>query len=81
MVITTVGTTHIILTIRKRMSHKKKSTMLGIKTRRDPVRGDVARQIRDAVIRIATGKLSEHELASVKKSQKALKRYKIQWEI
>lgn len=55
--------------------------MLGIKTRRDPVRGDVARQIRDAVIRVATGKLSEHELASVKKSQKALNRYRIQWEL
>jgi hypothetical protein len=26
--------------------------MLGIKARRDPVRGDVARQIRDAVIRV-----------------------------
>lgn len=54
--------------------------MLGIKARRDPVGGDVARQIRDAVIRVATGQLSEHELASVKKSQKALKRYRIQWD-
>ena len=33
--------------------------MLGIKTRRTPVTGDIADNIRDAVARVATGQLNE----------------------
>lgn len=55
--------------------------MLGIKTRRTPVGGDVANQIRDAVTRVATGQLNERDLASVKRSKEALSRYDIHWEL
>lgn len=55
--------------------------MLGIKTRRAPIGGDVANQIRDAAARVATGQLNERDLASVKRSNKALSRYDIHWEL
>lgn len=54
--------------------------MLGIKTRRTPIEGDIARNIRDAVARVATGQLNERERASVKRSREALNRYEIHWE-
>lgn len=55
--------------------------MLGIKTRRTPIVGDVANQIRDAVARVATGQLNERDLASVKRSKEAMNRYEIRWEL
>jgi hypothetical protein len=55
--------------------------MLGIKTRRAPIGGDVANQIRDAVARVATGQLNERDLASMKRSKEALSRYDIHWEL
>jgi len=55
--------------------------MLGNKTRRTPIEGNVANQIRDAVVRVAKGQLNKRELASVKRSQKALSRYEIRWEL
>lgn len=55
--------------------------MLGIKTRRTPIGGDIANQIRGAVARVVTGQLNEREKASVERSKKALSRYDIQWEL
>lgn len=53
--------------------------MLGIKTRRAPIRGDIADNIRDAVARVATGQLNEREKASVERSKKILGQYKATW--
>ena len=53
--------------------------MLGIKTRRAPIGGDVANQIRDAVARVATGQLNERDLASVKRSKEAMSQYEVHW--
>lgn len=55
--------------------------MLGIKTSRKPIVGDVANQIRDAVERVATRQLNEHDMASVKRSKEAMSRYDIHWEL
>lgn len=53
--------------------------MLGIKTRRTPVTGDIADNIRDAVARVATGQLNECEKESVKRSKELLRRYNFKW--
>ena len=55
--------------------------MLGIKTRRAPIGGDIAKEIRDTVVRVTTGQLNEEDLASVRRSKEALSRYKVRWEI
>lgn len=55
--------------------------MLGMKTRRAPIGGDVADQIRDAAARVATGQFNAHDLASVKRSKEAMSRYDIHWEL
>ena len=55
--------------------------MLGINTRRAPIRGDIANQIRDAVARVANGQLNAQEQASVKRAKEALGRYEIHWEL
>lgn len=53
--------------------------MLGIKTRRTPIQGDIARNIRNAVARVATGQLNEREKASVERSKKSLRQYNATW--
>ncbi len=53
--------------------------MLGIKTTRTPISGEVAGKIRDAVKRIATGDLNESDIANVKHSKEALSKYEIHW--
>lgn len=55
--------------------------MLGINTRRAPIRGDIANQIRDAVARVANGQLNAQEQASVKRAKEALGHYEIHWEL
>ena len=55
--------------------------MLGIKTRRAPIEGDIANQIRDAVVRVANGQLNVQEQASIKRAKEALGRYEIHWEL
>lgn len=55
--------------------------MLGIKTRRTPIGGDKAKEIRRAVVRIADGKLNEREKASVKHCKEAVSRYDIHWNL
>lgn len=55
--------------------------MLGIKTRRAPIGGDIANEIRDAVARVANGQLNAQEKASVERAKEALGRYEIRWEL
>ena len=55
--------------------------MLGIKTTRTPIGGDIANQIRSAVARVANGQLNAQEKASVKRAKEALSRYEIHWEV
>ncbi len=55
--------------------------MLGIKTRRAPIGGAIANQIRDAVARVANGQLNAQEQASVERAKEALGRYEIHWEL
>lgn len=53
--------------------------MLGIKTRRAPIRGDIANKIRDAVVRVANGQLNERERAEVERSRRIRRQYKVRW--
>lgn len=53
--------------------------MLGIKTRRAPIKGDIANEIRSAVVRVTTGQLNEREKESARRSKELLSRYKIKW--
>lgn len=53
--------------------------MLGIKTRRNPIGGDIANQIRGAVARVANGQLNAQEMASVERSKLIRSRYKARW--
>lgn len=53
--------------------------MLGIKTRRAPIGGDIADNIRDAVVRVATGQFNEREKASVERSKRIRSQYKARW--
>jgi len=53
--------------------------MLGIKTRRTPIGGDIANQIRDAVARVANGQLNAQEKASVERSKRIRSQYKARW--
>lgn len=55
------------------------SVMLGIKTRRTPIGGDIANQIRDAVARVANGQLNAQEKASVERSKRIRSQYKARW--
>ena len=55
--------------------------MLGIKTRRTPITGDIANEIRNAVVRVANGQLNAQEKASVERAKEALNRYEINWEL
>ena len=53
--------------------------MLGIKTRRAPIGGDIANNIRDAVARVANGQLNAQEKASVERSKRIRSQYKVRW--
>ena len=55
--------------------------MLGFKTQRPYIEGDIAKQIRDAVVRIANGQLNKREKASQERLEKALEKYDVEWEL
>ena len=63
--------------MQKHQNHR--ISMLGIKTRRAPIEGDIANEIRNAVVRVTTGQLNERERKSVKRSKELLSRYKFKW--
>lgn len=53
--------------------------MLGIKTRRAPIGGNIANEIRNAVARVANGQLNAKEKASVERSKKIREQYEVHW--
>lgn len=53
--------------------------MLGIKTRRAPIVGDIAKNIRDAVDRAASGQLNERERAEVERRKKRMRECEVHW--
>lgn len=53
--------------------------MLGIQTRRAPIGGDIANQIRDAVVRVTSGQLNEREMAEVKRRKKRMSECEVHW--
>lgn len=55
------------------------SVMLGIKTRRTPIGGDIAKNIRSALARVAKGQLNAQEKASVERSKKIREQYEAHW--
>ena len=55
--------------------------MLGIKTRRTPIQGNIAKEIRNAAARVATGQLNEREKANAKRAKEVLSQYDIKWEL
>ena len=55
--------------------------MLGIKSHRPPIEGDIADEIRDAVVRVAKGQLNEEEKAVQERLKKALEKYEVKWEL
>ncbi len=57
------------------------TVMLGIKTRRAPIRGNIAENIRSAVARVANGQLNAQEKASVERSKKIREQYEAHWEL
>ena len=54
--------------------------MLGVKTRRMPIKGKIAKDIRSAVVRINSGKLNETDQRSVRNSKEALKYFHAIWD-
>jgi len=54
--------------------------MLGIKSHRPPIEGDIADEIRDAVVRVAKGQLNEEEKAVQERLKKALEKYKMRFD-
>jgi hypothetical protein len=65
----------------KRCAYRSNIVMLGIKTRRAPIEGDIANDIRNAVARVANGQLSAQDKAVVRRAKAALDRYDIHWEL
>jgi len=53
--------------------------MLGIKTTREPIGGDIADNIRSAISRLSSGQLNEQEKSSVERSKKVLDQYEVRW--
>lgn len=53
--------------------------MLGIKTRRAPIGGDIANQIRDAVARVAAGQLNERERAEIERRKRHISECEVHW--
>lgn len=60
----------------KQLIHK---VMLGHTTRRIPIKGEAANEIRKAIARVASGQLNEQERASVERSKKLRRMYKATW--
>lgn len=55
--------------------------MLGFETRRDPVKGEFARQIRAKMKRIYTNQLNAEDVAEIRKHRERMahRRYDIKW--
>ena len=55
--------------------------MLGFKSQQPLIEGDIADEIRDAVVRVAKGQLNEEEKAVQERLKKALEKYEVKWEL
>jgi capsular polysaccharide biosynthesis protein len=64
-----------------KVTNKEITNMLGIKSHRPPIEGDIADEIRDAVVRVAKGQLNEEEKAVQERLKKALEKYEVKWEL
>lgn len=53
--------------------------MLGFRTVREPIRGDIARNIRSAVRRMSTGNLNNEEKAMARRSKEMSSKYEVHW--
>lgn len=53
--------------------------MLGFKTARKPIGGDIARNIRSAVRRVSVGNLSNEEKVMAKHSKEITSQYDVHW--
>ena len=53
--------------------------MLGVKTRRMPIRGKIAKDIRSALVRVNSGQLNETDQKSVRNSREALEYFHATW--
>lgn len=58
---------------------EKEVNMLGIRTKRNPIRGDIARNISSAVKRVSSGNLNEKEKAMAARSKEILNQYEVHW--
>jgi len=53
--------------------------MLGVRTERKPIGGDIAKEIRNALRRVSTGNLNDKEKARVTRSKKILSQFNVHW--
>jgi len=53
--------------------------MLGIESPRKPITGQFAKDIREALVRARTGNLNQSEKESIRRSQRASKKYNAVW--
>lgn len=53
--------------------------MLGVRTERKPIGGDIAKEIRSAIRRVSTGNLNDKEKSRVARSQKILSQFNVHW--
>lgn len=53
--------------------------MLGIKTNRNPISGDAAQDIRQAIQRISTGNLNNQEKEMVAHTKAVLNKFNVRW--
>ena len=57
----------------------KTDAMLGIESPRKPITGQFAKDIREALVRARTGNLNQSEKESIRRSQRASKKYNAVW--
>ncbi len=53
--------------------------MLGINSKREPIRGEYAKELREILRRVYSGKLNEQDLELIRKHKEILKDWNIVW--
>lgn len=53
--------------------------MLGFETQKVPIRGDFAKEIREKIFRVNTGKLNKSDKSEIVRTKKVLKRFAANW--
>ena len=53
--------------------------MLGFETQKVPIRGDFAKEIREKIFRVNTGKLNKTDKSEIVRTKKVLKRFAAKW--